>query len=141
MKFPTQKQTGSMCPCISHDTIVNTYLNTTKSRTPYHKQYITQKNRRTLAQLRTKRCPLLLSYLNKIAEDNPPLPLCPLCKSEPHTTTHLFNCTNINTQLKITEMWTTLVEAGNLLVEWRGSPVSQRARMPARRGDTIGRYA
>ena len=44
MKFPTQKQTGSMCPCISHDTIVNTYLNTTKSRTPYHKQYITPKN-------------------------------------------------------------------------------------------------
>ena len=47
--------------------------------------------------------------------------LCPLCKSEPHTTTHLFNCTHITTQLHVTNLWTAPVEMGHLLVEWRGS--------------------
>ena len=68
-------------------------------------------------------------------------PLCPLCISEPHTTTHLFNWTNINTQLQVTDLWTAPGEVGHLLVEWRGSPVDQRARIPVRWGDTIGRYA
>ena len=43
-------------------------------------------------------------------------------------TTHLFNCTNTN--LKITDLWTTPVKVGHLLVEWRG----QQARMSARWG-------
>ena len=43
-------------------------------------------------------------------------PLCPLCKSEPHTTTHLFNCTNINTQQNVTDLWTAPVEVGYMLV-------------------------
>ena len=67
-----------------------------------------------------KQCPLLLSYLSKIDEDKHPSPLCPLCKSEQHTTTHLFSCTNMNTQLQVTDLWTASVEVGNLLVEWRG---------------------
>ena len=45
-----------------------------------------------------------LSYLNKIDEDKTPITTTPLCNSEPHTTTHLFNCTNINTQLKVTHI-------------------------------------
>ena len=77
---------------------------------------------------------LLLSYLNNINEDKQQSPLYLLCKSEPQTTTHLFNCTNINTQLKVTDLWTTPVELGNLSVKWRGPPVKQRARMPARWG-------
>ena len=83
--------------------------------------------RRTLTQLRTNKCPLLLSYLNKIDEDKHPSPQYPICKSEPHTTIHLFNCTNINTQLKFTAP----VGLGNLLVEWRGPPISQWAWIPA----------
>ena len=46
----------------------------------------------------TNKCLLLLSYLNKIDEDKHTSPLCPLCKSEPHTT-RVFKCTNINTQV------------------------------------------
>ena len=47
---------------------------TTKSQTPYHSLYITPKQhapratRRTLAQLRTNKRPILRSYLNKIDE-------------------------------------------------------------------------
>ena len=39
-------------------------------------------------------------------------------------TTHLFNCTNINTQLQVTDLWMAPVEVGHLLVEWRGPPVN-----------------
>ena len=47
-----------------------------------------------------------------------------LCKSKPHTT-HLFNCTNINTQLHVMDLWTAPVEMGHLLVEWGGgAPVN-----------------
>ena len=49
-------------------------------------------------------------------------------------TTHLFNCTNINTHLKVTDLLTVHALVGHLLVEWRGPPVDQRARMPARWG-------
>ena len=49
-------------------------------------------------------------------------------------TTHLFNCTNINTHLKVMDLLTAPIEVGHLLVEWRGPPVNQQARMPARWG-------
>ena len=89
---------------------------------------------RTLAQLRTNKYPILHSYLNKINDVKHPSPLCPLCKTEPHTTTHLFNCTNINTQLQVTDLWTSPVEVGHLLVEWSGPPVNWRSRIPVRWG-------
>ena len=121
-------------------TIVSTYLNNRQHNkvtniiplTVHH----SQSNSSYPGPNQNKQCPLLLSYLNKIDEDKHPSPL-----SEPHTTTHLLNCTNINTQLTVTDLWTATFEVGNLLVEWRGPPVSQRARMPARLGDTIGRCA
>ena len=59
--------------------------------------------RRALAHIITYKCPILHSYLNKIGEDKHPSPLFPLWKSEPHTTAHLFNNTNINKQLKVTD--------------------------------------
>ena len=76
----------------------------------------------------------LRSYVNNIDEVKHPSPLCPLCKSEPHTTIHMLNCTNINTQLHVTDLWTAPMEVGRLLFEWRGPPVSQRARIPVRWG-------
>ena len=57
-----------------------------------------------------------------------PITTMPLCKTEPHTTTHLFNCTKINTQLKVRICgrfpW-------SLLDKWR-DPVSQRTWIPTR---------
>ena len=95
-----------------HTTIVSTYLNNRQHNkvtntiplTVHHsKTTVPRATRRTLAQLRTNKCPLLRSYLNKIDEYKHPSPLCPLCKTEPHTTLLLINCTNINTQLQVTD--------------------------------------
>ena len=111
------------------NTIVSTYLNNQQHNkvtniiplTVHHSETtLPRASRHTLAQPRTNKCLLLRSYLNKIDEVKHPSPLCPLCKTEPHTTTHVFNCTNINTQLQVTDLWTAPVEAGHLLVEWRG---------------------
>ena len=61
-------------------------------------------------------------WINKIDEVKHPSPLCPLCKTE-HTT-HLFNCTNINTQLQVTELWTAPVEVGTCGLNGGGPPVN-----------------
>ena len=77
-----------------HTTIVSTYLNNRQHNkvtktiplTVHHSETtLTLAARRTLAQLRTNKCPRLRSYLNKIEEVKHPSPLCPLCKTEQHT--------------------------------------------------------
>ena len=65
-----------------------------------HGTTLPRSTRRNIAELRTNKCPILHSYLNKIYENKHPSPLYPICKTEPHTTTHLFNCIKINTQLR-----------------------------------------
>ena len=92
-----------------HITIVSTYLNNRQHNkvtntiplTVHHSETtLPRATRRNLTQLRTNKCPLLRSYLNKIDKvQQTPILLCPLSTSEPHTTTHLFNCGNIDTQL------------------------------------------
>ena len=42
-----------------------------------------RETRRTLAQLRTNKSPILISYLHKVDETHHPSPLCPLCKHTP----------------------------------------------------------
>ena len=116
-----------------HTTTVSIYLNNRQHNTiplTVHHSETTfpRATHHTLAQLRTNTCPHLRSYLNKIDEVKHPSPLCPLCKTEPCTTTHLFNCTNINTQLQVTDLWTAPVEVGHLLVEWRGHQSTSRPR-------------
>ena len=115
-----------------HTTIVSIYLNNRQHNkvtntiplTVHHSETtLTRATRHTLAQLRTNKYPLLYSYLNKIDEVKHPSQLCPLCKTDSHTT-HLFNCTNINTQLQVTDLCTAPVEVGHLLIEWRGPPVN-----------------
>jgi hypothetical protein len=73
--------------------------------------------RRTLAQLRTNKCPLLKSYLNKIDNTNNPEPDCPLC-GEIHDTTHLFRCVHVPTGLGVRDLWESPVEVARLLGEW-----------------------
>ena len=57
-----------------------------------------RKTRRTLAQVRIDKSPILLSYLNKINPQSHPSSLCPLCRTHNHDTPHLFSCTQLNTK-------------------------------------------
>ena len=62
--------------------------------------------RRTLAQLRTNKSPLLVSYLFSIGDPRHPSPLCPLCLMHDHTSSHLFECKSLPTSLSSLDLWT-----------------------------------
>ena len=74
--------------------------------------------RRTLAQIRTNKSPLLFTYKHKIEPQTYPNSSCPLCKSNEHDTIHLFNCTKIPTQLTPIDLWKNPVRAAALLDTW-----------------------
>ena len=78
-----------------------------------------RETRRTLAQLRTNKSPILISYLHKVDETHHPSPLCPLCKTHPHTTDHLFNCTHLYTSSNILDLWMSPERVAPLLVRWK----------------------
>ena len=75
--------------------------------------------RRTLAQLRAQKCPLLRSYLFSIraAED----PSCPLCGLGEHNTAHLFNCQQIPTELTPEDLWCQPVQVAELISDWEAA--------------------
>ena len=79
---------------------------------------LTRQTRRRLAQLRTDKSPLLMTYLHKIDEDNHPDDLCPLCKTQPHNTRHLFDCPDVPTDLTVEHLWTEPVRAADHLAAW-----------------------
>ena len=60
---------------------------------------LSRETRRTLAQLRTNKSPLLVSYLFSIGDPRHPSPLCPLCLMHDHTSSHLFECKSLPTSL------------------------------------------
>ena len=73
-------------------------------------------------------------YLHKINEEDYPSPTCPLCNSNDHDTGHLFNCTEIPTDLTTESLGTDPVGAAALLEVWgRGwaGPELRRVRTPA----------
>ena len=71
------------------------------------------------AQLRTNKSPILISYLHKVDETHHPSPLCPLCKTHPHTTDHLFNCTHLYTSSNILDLWLSPERVAPLLIRWK----------------------
>ena len=81
------------------------------SMTNYHQnqkkseESLSRKIRRTLAQIRTNKSPLLLTYKHKIDPHTHPNPLCTFCKIHDHDTIHLFNCTHIPPHLTPTDLW------------------------------------
>ena len=97
----------------------NKILNTQAPEIHKDEQTLTHYMRRTLAQLRTDKSPLLRSYLHKISPDTHPTPLCPLCNQYTHDTLHLFNCNRIQTHLTPVDLWLRPVEAGALVTRWR----------------------
>ena len=78
-----------------------------------------RETRRTLSQLRTNKSPILISYLYKVDETHHPSPRCPLCKTNPHTTDHLFNCTHLYTSSSILDLWLSPERVAPLLIRWK----------------------
>ena len=59
--------------------------------------------RATLAQLRSRFCPALNSYLERVGRI--PDALCPSCRGAPHTTSHIFSCPSLPTSLMVRDLW------------------------------------
>ena len=80
-------------------------------------QTLPRDKRRTLAQLRAMKGPLLLAWQHDIgaAAD----PLCPLCQQDAHSTEHLFGCPNIRTDLTPEDLWRRPVQAAELVQQWQ----------------------
>ena len=80
-------------------------------------QDLPRETRRTLAQLRAQKCPMLQSYLFIIGAAE--TPSCPLCQLHDHTTTHLFNCQRMPTDLTPQDLWHNAVSAAALVNDWQ----------------------
>ena len=47
-------------------------------------------------------------------------PICPFCKTHPHTTEYLFNCTYLYTSNNILDLWMSPGRVVLLLARWKG---------------------
>ena len=79
---------------------------------------LSRETRRTLAQLRTNKSPLLVSYLFSIGDPQHPSPLCPLCLMHDHTSSHLFECKSLPTSLSSLDLWTNPDKVEPFLATW-----------------------
>ena len=95
---------------------INTLINRQAPDVNPTEQQLTRAMRRTLAQLRAQKSPLLRSYLNNIgAADDPS---CPLCLLAEHNTYHLFNCPQQPTELTPEALWQQPLQAAELVKRW-----------------------
>ena len=104
-----------------HGQPINKVLNQPAPSIHKSEEALDHSTRRTLAQLRTNKSPLLLSYLHKIDSGSHPTPGCPLCGHENHDTVHLFQCPALPTSLVPDALWSNPAAAGRLVAEWRGA--------------------
>ena len=79
---------------------------------------LSRETRRTLAQLRTNKSPLLVSYLFSIGDPRHPSPLCPLCLMHDHTSSHLFECKSLPTSISSLDLWTNPDKVEPFLATW-----------------------
>ena len=79
---------------------------------------LSRETRRTLAQLRTNKSPLLVAYLFSIGDPRHPSPLCPLCLMHDHTSSHLFECKSLPTSLSSLDLWTNPDKVEPFLATW-----------------------
>ena len=94
-----------------------TYIKQTPSVSPAE-LLLSRETRRTLAQLRTNKSPLLVSYLFSIGDPRHPSPLCPLCLMHDHTSSHLFECKSLPTSLSSLDLWTNPDKVEPFLATW-----------------------
>ena len=79
----------------------------------YREEELPRKTRRTLAQLRSGESISLNSYKHKIGLADSPL--CPCCRSEEHTTEHIFRCPSHATSYSPIDLWRHPVEVADYL--------------------------
>ena len=92
-----------------------------QDQTPYvspAELLLSRETRRTLAQLRTNKSPLLVSYLFSIGDPRHPSPLCTLCLMHDHTSSHLFECKSLPTSLSSLDLWTNPDKVEPFLATW-----------------------
>ena len=77
------------------------------------KEQLPRATRRTLAQLRAGKCPLLKAYLCNIGAAEQPN--CPLCNHDQHSTQHLFECREVPTSLTLIDLWHRPTEVAELV--------------------------
>ena len=80
-------------------------------------QQLPRATRRTLAQLRARKCPLLQTYMFNIRAAE--VPSCPLCGHMEHDTAHLFNCSELPTELVPLDLWLRPVQVAELIDQWQ----------------------
>ena len=99
------------------DTPIHPLINSKPPEVHKSEESLSRKIRRTLAQLRAVKSPILKDYLHHIGAEEDPN--CPLCGQERHTTAHLFRCTRIPTDLAPIDLWRRPVLVAELLEEWQ----------------------
>ena len=100
------------------DRPVNKILNRQAPDIDKDEETLPRQTRRRLAQLRTNKSPLLRQYLNKIDSRTYPTDEWPLCGVSPHDTPHLFDCTELPTDLTTEDLWTNPRGVADLLAAW-----------------------
>ena len=75
--------------------------------------------RRTMAQIRERKCPLLQEYLHGVGTAKGPS--CPLCGRRLHNTLYLFTCPSIQTGLMSVDLWRRPIQAADLVERWRAA--------------------
>ena len=96
---------------------VHPLLGRTAPNVSRSEQQLQRSARRTLAQLRAQKCPLLQGYLFSIGAAE--APGCPLCGLGDHDTRHIFQCEQIHTTLTPEDLWRRPVEVSELVDRWR----------------------
>ena len=99
------------------NTVIHPLINRRPPDVARSEEQLPRSTRRTLAQLRAQKCPLLQAYKHSIgaAED----PSCPLCGQEEHNTAHLFGCRQLETELQPIDLWQRPELAAELVEDWR----------------------
>lgn len=109
----------------------NPILSTSPPDIDKSEESLPRKIRRTLAQLRAGKSPILKSYLHSIDPTSHPSPNCPLCNLHEHTTKHLFTCPKVPTTLTPVCLWREPQIAAEFVEDW-----IRLAETVDRRGET-----
>ena len=121
IKEDIKKNKKTIHTAIVQEHLAQRRVNETIGRVPPEisssEQQLPRAMRRTLAQLRARKSPLLLSYLYNIGRADDPN--CPLCRNTEHDVAHLFECRVIETDLEPTALWVNPESAARLVQEWQ----------------------